>query len=690
MPEPATSPAPEKPLEERLRRALPWLLSLLGAALVLILALSIDQLYFANGIAIEWRINSPSTDAPISLGTTVEHDVSIHTDHRPLTRYVELWRVTEHGVPRARPRLDAVVRARLLIPRGPSRGVAVRTPEDTRILIDGNDLNGDRVAPGWHDLDVHWTGVLSDRTEFELVFEDGGRIPRTLLHVPGGDWPSSRGRFWALALLLSLLVGAMVLHAQRAPTALLRRARTLAIATLAVVLLGTGLRAYQYDSEPHALENYDEYFNLWNGWSLLEDGTSRGWSAWPSSYVRAEPERESIRFWGTPLVVVSPYFENPPLMHVLVGVACHLAGVQDYRDAHSDQGRLVSLALSALTIWLLILVTRRLVRSGPGPWFAGVLYAVIPTLVLQTRMIKEELVIIPLALGTLYFFLRWQDEGRRDRDLYLAACCAGVAVLAKVPGAILVPGLVMLLVARGDARAGLRAVGVALLVGALPLVSIAVWQGLDVFLAASAAQSSGRGLHFNLYSRFVDVFQVNGWLMGRGWLIFLWLAALPTLYTWSPARRAVVAIPLALYLTTIGVGAGNNTLGWYVLPIAAYLCIAAGAFLGDLYERPDLLRGAVFGLFLVMYTGNFLTPPDVLTDRAQMSGWIKPAVMITVLALIAPYCAVQVWPRLRPLARTTFAISLATFVVMASYIVISWEDLWPTFHNMDHTTMFFP
>jgi 4-amino-4-deoxy-L-arabinose transferase-like glycosyltransferase len=666
------------------------LLPLSGALFVLALALTIDHFHFANGIAIEWRINSPSAEAPIALGTTVEHDVSIHTDHRPLTRYVELWRVAEHGMPRTRPRLDAVVHARLLVPRGPARGIEVRTPEDTRILIDGVDLNGARVAPGWHDLDVHWTGVLSDRTAFELVFEDGAPIPRSLLHVPGGDWPSSRGRFWGLAFLLSLLVSAMVQRAERAPTALLRRARMLAVATLAVVLLGTGLRAYQYDSEPHALENYDEYFNLWNGWSLIEDGTSRGWSAWPSAYRTAEPERESFRFWGTPLVVVSPYFENPPLMHVLVGLTCHLMGVQDYRDAHSDQGRLVSLALSALTIWLLILVTRRLVRAGPGPWFAGLLYAVIPTLVLQTRMIKEELVVIPLALGTLYFFLRWQEEGRRDRDLYLAACCAGIAVLAKVPGAILVPGLVMLLVARGDARAGLRAVGVSLLVGALPLMSIAIWQGLDVFLAASAAQSTGRGLHFNLYARFVDVFQVNGWLMGRGWLIFLWLAAMSTLYAWSPTRRAVIAIPLALYLTTIGVGAGNNTLGWYLLPIAAYLCIAAGAFLGDLYERPDLLRGAVFGLFLVMYTANFLTPTDMLADRSMMSHWIKPAVMLTVVALIAPYCAVQVWPRLRPLARGTFALSLTTFVVMAGYIVLSWEDLWPAFHNMDRTNAFFP
>lgn len=658
--------------------------------MVLLLAAAIDHFHFANGVAIEWRVNAPSSETPIVLGTTVEHDVSIHTDHRPLTRYVELWRVAEHGLPRARPRLDAVVRARVLIPRGPPRGIAVRTPEDVRILVDGSVVGDERIPAGWHDLDVHWTGVLTDRTEFVLTFEDGAPIPRALVHLPGGDWPSSRARFWMVALMLGLLVSAMVLRAERAPTALLRRARTLAIATLAVVLLGTGLRAYQYDSEPHPLENYDEYFNLWNGWSLIEDGTSRGWSAWPSAYRNVHPERETVRFWGTNLVVVSPYFENPPLMHVLVGLTCHLMGVDDYRDAHADRGRLVSLALSALTLWLLIAVTRRLVRAGPGPWLAGLLYAVIPTLVLQTRMIKEELVIIPLALGTLYFFLRWQDEGRRDRDLYLAASCAGVAVLAKVPGAILVPGLVMLLVSRGDARAGLRAIGVALLVGALPLLTLAVWQGLDVFLAASAAQTSGRGLSFNLYSRFVDVFQVNGWLMGRGWLIFLWLAALPTLYTWSPQRRAVIAIPLALYLTTIGVGAGNNTLGWYVLPIAAYLCIAAGAFLGDLYERPDLLRGAVFGLFLVMYTGNFLTSTDVLADRTLMAHRIKPAVLLTVVTLVAPYCAVQVWPRLRPLARTTFALSLATFVVMASWIVIAWEDLWAEFHNMDHTSTFFP
>ena len=656
------------------------------ALVSLALALLGDRVYFANGVSVAWQHEHEGATEVIA--ETVEHDISFPNRHRALARYVANWRVADHGLPRIIPPLDAVVRARFLVPPGPARGIGCRTGDAVSITIDGRAIDDEtRIPPGWHALAAHWTGRLSDRTSFELTWENGEPVPRDLLFVPGG-WPASRSLFWLLSVLAALFLGGLVVRAElsSSPT---RTARYLGLATLLVVRWGTGLRAYEYELEPEPLENYDEYFALWNGWSILEDGTSRGWSAWPSVYGTTSADAERFTFWGTPLTVVSPYFENPPLMHLLVGAVSHLSGATDYRDAHVADGRLVSLALSALTIWLIILVARRLAPSGPGPWLAGVLWAAIPTLVLQTRVIKEELLVVPLALGTILFFLRWRDDGRRDRDLYLAALCAGLGVVAKIPAAIFVPGLVMLFVSAGDARAGRRTVGIALATGGALLFGFAAYHGVDVFLAASGAQTGGRALSFNLFPRFLDVFQVNGWFMGRGWLLFLWVAALGTLYTWSPQRRAVIAVPLALYFTAIGVGTGNNTLGWYALPVVAYLVIGAGIFLGDLYREPDLLRGVLFGLLFFSYTLNFLTPPSTLVSP-DPAGQVRVAVMITVVLLTAPYCLVQVWPRLRPLARGTFVLSMAVCLAVSASVILRWEDIGPTYRNMDREITFFP
>jgi 4-amino-4-deoxy-L-arabinose transferase-like glycosyltransferase len=658
---------------------------------VLAAASAVDQAYFANAVAIAWRI--PGDGGPVVIGESVEHDVSIPSDHRPIARYVGFWRVAEHGPTRAMPALDAVVRARMSIPPGPARGLMVLTRARWEITADGRTLGpDDRLGPGNHALAIHWHGTLDRNTRFELAYDDGDPVPRSALHLPGdrgeGDWPSSRWSMWITAVLLALVLGALAARVAMAETPTLARERWLTVATLLVMLVGVGLRAYDLEIEPHPLENFDEYFNVWNGWSLVEDGSSRGWSAWPTAYRPADVETDAIRFWGTPMTVVSPYFENLPLMHVLVGIACHLGGADDWHDARVAHGRWIPVLLGALTIWLLVRVGRRLVPSGPGPWLGALLWAATPTLVIQTRVIKEELVVVPLALATLLFFLRWRDDGRRDRDLWLAATCAGLAILAKIPGVMLVPGLIMLVVATAGARQGARAAVVATLAGGVPLAALLAAFGPAAFLAASGAQTSGRGVHFNLYSRFLDVFQVNGWFMGRGWLLFLWVAAVAALYEWRPKQRAIIAVPAALYFVAIGVGAGNNTLGWYLLPIVAYLCIPAGAFLGALYERPDLMRGVLFGVLFVMYTLNFAHPISWLTDT-RTAGWMRASVLVAVTVLTVPYCLAQVWPGARPLARGTFVASFAATLTFAASVVLRWEELWPEYHNMDRT-LFFP
>ncbi len=678
------SPRPAERARPARGRAL--LAACAAAGLVVLGGALVDRLHFAYGLSAEWR--AEVSGRTTTIARTVEHDPRFRNDHRALARYVAGWRVAEHGIPRERPPLDAYLRSRIRVPDGAPRGLVARSAQSVELVVDGHPMDAERrLAPGWHLLEAHWTGRLSDSTFLELAWENGELVPRSVFHPMEGPLPPSRAGFWAIVLAFATLLGGLVGRAVVAGSAPLRHARWAMVATLLVVTTGVGLRAWQYDLEPEPLENYDEYFNLWNGWSLLEDGTSRGWSAWPSAY-HGEVDVELVAFWGTNLTVVSPYFENPPLMHLLVGAASHLAGTAHHLDCRVAHGRLVSLALSAITVWLLVLVGRRLTPSGPAPWLGALLYAATPSLVMQTRIMKEELVVLPLALGTLFFFLRWQKDGRRDRDLVLASICAGLGVFAKIPAAMLVPGLVMLVVAAGDVRAGLRATLIGGGLGAALLIGFALWQGPDALFAASGAQVSGRGLFFNLYPRFFDVMQINGWMIGRGWMLFLWIAGAVTLYRWPAAHRATLVVPIALYLTAIGVGVGNNTLGWYPLPLVAYLSIAAGVFLADLWERPDLLRGTLFGLLFVMYTLNLVLDPALVASPAHQR-MVRQAVMIAVLVLTVPYCLVQVWPdRFRGLARATLGLSAATCLGVFVSVVARWEVIGPVFRDIDHHAYF--
>jgi hypothetical protein len=49
-----------------------------------------------------------------------------------------------------------------------------------------------------------------------------------------------------------------------------------------------------------------------------------------------------------------------------------------------------------------------------------------------------------------------------------------------------------------------------------------------------------------------------------------------------------------------------------------------------------------------------------------------------------------VWPRLRPLARGTFLLSMAVCLAVSASVILRWEDIGPTYRNMDREVTFFP
>ncbi len=655
--------------------------------------------YVRHGWTADWYTSHEGQR--VVVDTTTEHRVEMPNAHRPLARYVQGWPFDRIPRPTALPTIDAELRARLTVPEGPPLFLGATSSGPAEIWVDGRSASEGPAAPGTHDVLVHWTarprphpprGSAADTARFTLTWgpsePTATPVPRAALRPGDGDWPKSRVILIWMAILGALGGSLAVYAAASASEEASRRRRVAALLTVGVVLLGSGFRLFDYDVMPEFRENADELFATWNGWSLLEDGTTRGWSLWPHVYG-GEVRHTQVRFFGEVRPVIEPYFEHPPLLHVLVGAAAHLGGAEHWLDAKLRHTRLVPIALSALAIFLMVAIGRRLHPRSPAPWLGALLFGVIPIIALQTRVIKEEALLVPLSLGMVLFFLKWRDDGRHLRHLVGAAICAGLAPIAKIPAIVWVPALVMLVAAeRGETRRAVWAGIIGLAVASLLLVFAAVvdW---DVFLLTQAQQGT-RPTHWNLFPRFFDATLINHNLIGRGWALFLWVAFAASVFRRGTRDSAVLGVPLVTYLVAISVGSGNWTFGWYIVPLYPFLCLGAGEFLADLWERPTLLGGALFVVLLVMYSLNFTLDP---TWAKQPEAWptLRRAVTLTVAFSLAPYALVQVWrssPFLNRLARTVTALGLAAVVGLCGYFVATYDTAYETYRDFDRDTYF--
>jgi 4-amino-4-deoxy-L-arabinose transferase-like glycosyltransferase len=657
-----------------------------GVALVLVPASFADR-FARHGWTVSFYVEHQG--ARVEMARSTEHRIAFPNEQRLLARYVQRWDFTRFGVPDRLPRLDVTLRARLLVPAG-GRVLRVDSPDATAIRIDGRALGaGEVVGEGWHRLEVDWEGAFRPENRLELLW---GMTPGTMEPVPRealvpleGSWPPLRTAVWIGALLAALLLAWLLGRIATAPRE--DRGRRIGhLTTVLVLALALALRLFDYDVMPDYRENDDERFAIWNGYSILQDGTTRGLTLWWADYAAAgRGTIERAAYFERNYHLVTPYFEHPPLLHVLVGAAGHLGGAREYREVRLAHARLVPIALSGITLLLIIAIGRRVFPRGPAPWLGALLWAAIPWIALQTRVIKEEALLTPLALGACWFFLRWRDGGGRRGDLAGAAILAGLCPLAKVTGAAFLLSLAILIAAEKR----LRDLALALVIG-LAVASTLLLYGAaidwDAFVFAQRLQT-GRPVHFNIFPRFFDDPLINHNLVGRGWLLFLWIGALGGMFRRPRRDAALIGVPLVVYLAAIALGSGTWTFGWYITPVLPFLCLGAGRFLADLWEETDLVRGALFTFLLVFYTLNFVVDTGYARDPANWSE-LRRAVTLVLLAFLAPFALAHAFAWARSWGRAAMAAGLATLIVVGAIFVVRYDVYASRYRAFDRDVYF--
>ncbi|MCC7534811.1 MAG: glycosyltransferase family 39 protein [Deltaproteobacteria bacterium] len=604
----------------------------------------------------------------------VERTAQLFTVVRAQARVINAWDFLRLGPMLERPKVHVRIRARLNVDRTGLWRFEVRGGGRGVLTIDGVPLATAPQKPsvpiplaaGTHDYDLAWR--IEEASDRLVTYAAVGTGPFRSLNSrafrPPPDAPDDyRTLGWILgigATLLAAALAAWTFGARDRATTVRRGAFALG---LAIVLAGTGLRTWDYDVVPQYGQIGDELFVTWNGWSMIAEGRTRGWSLWPEHYAPLV-EVTRLRFVGTDWQAITPYFEHPPLMHLAVGAVAHLSGARHYLEARMTYTRLVPVLLSSLMVLLVMLLARRFDRRPAVVLMAGALGAFLPVLALQGRLLKEDHLLAVLLVGSLLAALEWLDR-RRIGWLLLAATLAGLAPLAKIPGVASIAAVFCIAWAGGGLRTALGTLLVSLPIASLVIVHGAVF-GWDSFVRQTLVQGTIRGGTWSIFVNWFEYARIGDNDVGRGWLLLLWFGFF-TGFPKARLERVAYALPVFLHITATAL-ASNWMYGWYLLPIYPFLCIGTARSLASAWTEADGWRPFVLTALGPMYALQLMPPmANVYVLKFVVTG--------VVLVLFTPL-VVHTVMRTRvtaSLVRAVIVVGLGALLVTSVAFIVTYD-----------------
>jgi 4-amino-4-deoxy-L-arabinose transferase-like glycosyltransferase len=283
--------------------------------------------------------------------------------------------------------------------------------------------------------------------------------------------------------------------------------------------------------------------------------------------------------WLHPTIAGEPYFNKPPLVHLLVAIAYHFGGVNEWTT------RLPGAMLSAISVPLLYGIAREVFPLRGPAIFSALIYLTLFPVVRHGRLAMLDGALLCFFLLTLWCLLR----SRRDLRWGLGVGFGlGAIVLTKGVVAILL-GTIALLFTLWDTPRLLRSgyLWTGLLLGMTPVTLWYVAQLLyygDRFASAHFLSQS--------WQRLLAPVENNS---GPPWFYLLellkytwpWLLFWPAGFHLAWNNRSLgwaklVLVWTGIYLSAITVM--STKLPWYVLPVYPAIALTCGAVLAQVWQ----------------------------------------------------------------------------------------------------------
>lgn len=364
-----------------------------------------------------------------------------------------------------------------------------------------------------------------------------------------------------------------------------------------ILLLGAYLRNYNLTVWPREGATFDEFAWVFQGLSLWEKGVPTSWSPHKEYTERVDYYNPQ----GAHFSLVTPYLEHPPLFGLVAGGFARIIGITSFDAVAIAKIRPLALILGVLSILAVYLLANEVFGSFIG-LISALFYAVIPTVVVGSRIVQNENFFIPFFLLSLYFAYRYIAHGSKG-SVYPAILIAGILPLAKIPWIAAPAAVFAMFLYTHKAREAWVMVGVTF-IAVLSYFAYGIYFDKTVFFNLWNLQLTRYDMSFN---SFFAIFQnpmitdrtfVDGWLY-LGWATFVLFMSRNLKKTY-PVIFGFIAYFL-IYLAGIPNEAGH---GWYRYPFYPFLIIGLAVIAYEYFIKNRILTFAalaVTGLSLLEY-----------------------------------------------------------------------------------------
>lgn len=407
------------------------------------------------------------------------------------------------------------------------------------------------------------------------------------------------------------------------------------LVALVILVVGYVLRKDNYDTVPLPGTSMDEYSYSWVGLSLIETGYPVGISGIDGyekqvyKYINVDDIYQSTA-GGNPLKINYPWFDHPPMMGLMTGGYAWMKGARSFEDTKTYLIRKPMIWLGSLTLislMVLLLINNGYVVSLVG----GLIWAVVPSVILSSRMIQAENGVVPFWLLSLIFLSLYRKD-RKLVYLIIAALLSGFATLFKLSGIVCLIASVLILIS--DSRKELKRELLVYAYYYLLVASLFLVYGLIIdpkqFISIFVSNSNRYyGIGSEAVFRLITQTKLtNLKYVTEPWLLVSWLAVFVGL---SRKKFSIYTICLSSYLA-VYLFFGSYPYGWYSFPFWPFL-ISEFAILLSMSIRSKISPLWAFWSLLIVI-GYYLTKFIDIAEFQNYSFWWKNSIFVISLLLL--------------------------------------------------------
>ncbi len=437
---------------------------------------------------------------------------------------------------------------------------------------------------------------------------------------------------------------------------------------LVIIFVGNKLREFSYSSVPNPGEVADEYSYGWLGLSLIKDKYPISWSLL-AGYSERRLEKINVDSIydlepaRPPFPIVKPLFDHPPFFGLITGGYAYLKGARSFEEVSVILLRRPMLKIAILTTVLIFVLGSRLFSVRVG-LLAALLYSIIPTTVISSRLALMENGYTPLFLGSVILADYYLTD-RKKRYWILAVMAASAAMLFKLSAVSIAVALFFIGVFYG--KKDRKFLIMTLVGGALFSLFLFFLYGalfdLQTFVKIFFENSNrfygtGAEIFWNIVggSRITTTkFLTDGWILA-GWISFFVLS-----FTgWRKTKGStVLSIAIFSYLAVL-ILFGGESYGWYKFPFFPFLVISCAWLIDKLYQELNLL----------VFTGLMLLPFGTSLHRLigveNFQSYVPAMRLFAVFVLVLYFLAARWNNKVIKLIYQVFVILALVFVIWIS------------------------